>query len=160
MGGRMQEYGSQLITSQALNKTSHNQGQRLQAQSYNEIVICKVLKIGSVIEPFKLPVRSFIGSTDPIGGTTVQNPKPPILENFHLGDRTGRSDRPVSCRFTGSIPAFSRTVSACRSIRFHDRATVEPVRPCGPNRFSEPWLFVKERWEKLKGEAGRATPPC
>ncbi|MED6225728.1 hypothetical protein PIB30_096441 [Stylosanthes scabra] len=69
-------------------------------------------------------------------------PKFPILKKFHLGERTSRvpvrSDRPVFGQFTDSIPAFSRAISACRPIRFHDRTTVEPVRPSGPNRFTEP----------------------
>ncbi|MED6210916.1 hypothetical protein PIB30_068612 [Stylosanthes scabra] len=99
-----------------------------------EMIKSKVLKTGSVIEPFKLPHQMLV---QPSGNQVFLfsrdkglKPKSPILENFHLGERTGRvlvrSNRSVSGRFTGSIPAFSRAVSACRSIRFHDRATVEP----------------------------------
>ncbi|MED6108468.1 hypothetical protein PIB30_024196 [Stylosanthes scabra] len=63
-------------------------------------------------------------------------PKSHILENFHLGERTGRvpvrSDRPVFGRFSDSILAFSRAISNAEPDRDSGRFTVQPVRPAGP----------------------------
>ncbi|MED6203767.1 hypothetical protein PIB30_002534 [Stylosanthes scabra] len=56
-------------------------------------------------------------------------PKSPILENFHLLERTGRvlvrSYQSVSGQFTGSIPIFSRTVPNAESDA--GRFTVRPA---------------------------------
>ncbi|MED6181882.1 hypothetical protein PIB30_023551 [Stylosanthes scabra] len=91
----------------------------------------KVLKTGPVIEPFKLPVRGFIGSTGPTGGTRVQNPSLPFWRIFILGRE------PAGFRFgpTGFRPvhrtilAFSRAVSNAEPDRDSGRFTVRPAGP-------------------------------
>ncbi|MED6146794.1 hypothetical protein PIB30_038024 [Stylosanthes scabra] len=86
-----------------------------------------------------------------------------VATAMKMGDRVAAAmkmggARVPGCRFKEGSAVFKLTVSACRLNRFYGRATVEPVCPPGPNRFSKHCILLPSRlcWHGMHSQVTRA----